>query len=183
MSVDPQEITKARESGRFPSRVMFPLPGKYSAPAYTYENETPCKARVYEPHVDEDATKGVDPALCAEIERAEAILEHMEEAKEEDAPVYSRDTLIRASVFLKAHSAQLRKMYRVFGPVPNIGPGPNGSVDLHWRLKDRELLVNIPADSGETAAYYGDNYGTEEVKNSFDPATFDWGIIAWLMRG
>jgi hypothetical protein len=101
----------------------------------------------------------------------------MDDAEEEDAPLYSRDTLHRASAFLKAQSAQALKMYGAFAPVPNIGIGPNGSVDLHWKRNDWELLVNIPADNDEPATYYGDNYGIHNTKGTFTPTTFDWAGI------
>jgi len=153
-----------------------------SARAYKYENETRCEAKGWEPHVDEETTKVIDHALCAEIERAEAMLEQIEEVEEADAPLYSRDTLRRASAFLKAQSVQAHKMYGAFAPVPNIGIGPNGSVDLHWKRNDWELLVNIPANDRELATYYGDDYGEQKIRGSIYQTTFDYGIVMWLMK-
>jgi hypothetical protein len=149
---------------------------------YKNAGRSRCEAKGWEPHAGDEAPKDLDPALCAEIERAEAALERVEGAEEEDALVYSKDALRRASTFLNAQSAHSRKMYGVFAPVPDIGGGPNGSVDLHWRRKDCELLVNIPASDKELAAFYGDDYGTCKIKGSFDPTDFDFGIIMWLMK-
>lgn len=152
------------------------------ARAYKCEDEERCQVQAWEPHVDENAMKGVDPDLCEEIARAEAIFEQAEEVEEEDAPLYSRETLHRASAFLKAQSAQAFRMYGAFAPVPNIGIGPNGSVDLHWKKKVWELLVNIPGDNRELATYYGDDYGEQKISGSFYQTTFDYGIVMWLMR-
>jgi hypothetical protein len=138
------------------------------------------QGEAWERHSSEPASEN-DLCLQAELERAEAMFEHLEDP-EEEAPAYSKDALNRASAFLFAQSGRSRKMYNAFAPVPSIGPGPNGSVDLHWKRNNWELLVNIPADNNELAAFYGDNYGTQKIKGNFDPRTFDWGIIQWLMR-
>jgi hypothetical protein len=123
--------------------------------------------------------KAVDLPLLAKIEHAEKMLD--QSSDDEDAPGYSRTALNRARVFLTAQSAQLRKVYGVFAPVPDLGSGPNASIDLHWKRKDWELLVNIPASGNEPATFYGDNYGLQKIKGSFDPITFNHGVIAWLM--
>jgi hypothetical protein len=46
-----------------------------------------------------------------------------------------------------------------------IVAGPEGSIDLHWKTADRELLINIPARSEEPIAYYGDDRA-ERTKNA-----------------
>ena len=66
-------------------------------------------------------------------------------------------------------------------PVPRIGPGPEGSIDLHWKQPSWELLVNIPADANEMATFYGDNYGVQKIRGTLDPQKFNLGIAAWLM--
>ena len=68
---------------------------------------------------------------------------------------------------------------------PEISPGPEGSFDLHWKTADRELLINVPARSEESIAFYGDDNreGTKnairgkELKSSKDA---EW-IFLWLM--
>lgn len=46
--------------------------------------------------------------------------------------------------------------------IPKINPSGDGSIDLHWKNSDRELLVNIPSD-GCFASYYGDDYGDIKI--------------------
>jgi hypothetical protein len=102
--------------------------------------------------------------------------------EEEDGPGFSSDTLLRARNFLLTQSKQSRQICGYFPPAPRIGPGPNGSVDLYWKERDWELLINIPADSEKLATFYGDDYGSQRIKGSFDPDSFHYGIIPWLFR-
>jgi hypothetical protein len=117
--------------------------------------------------------------LRAEIERAEQIM--VGTNWEEEGQLYVKTTLDRAVAFLKMHSDFL-KPYQLQLPVPHIGAGPGGSVDLHWKREKWELLVNIPASPDELASFYGDNYGAQKIKGSVDPGTFNFGIATWLMN-
>ncbi len=145
------------------------------APAYEYVEELPSQAKEYQPAdvivAEEDAE------LATELKRVEGLLGRVDD---EGAPLYSREAFNRARRFLEAQSAKAKKMYSVFAPIPDIGPGPDGSIDLHWKSKDRELLVNIPAD--KPAIYYGDNYGVAKHRGTLDPTTSDFGVILWLMH-
>ena len=123
-----------------------------------------------------------DRALSEELVRAESMLERPDEDSDEEAPGLSAEALLKAKNFLLAQSKQFRKICGHFPPAPRIGPGPNGSVDLYWKEKDWELLINIPAGSGRMATFYGDDYGAQKIKGSFDPSSFNYGIIPWLIR-
>jgi len=131
---------------------------------------------------DEEAEEIQDSDLRIEIQLAEEMVSRMEIEDDEDAPAFDRETLARAVGFLNAQSAEIRRMYGSFPPVPNIAPGPNMSVDLHWKTTNWELLVNIPASREKLATFYGDNYGTQRVKGSFDLTAFNYGIISWMMK-
>jgi len=122
-----------------------------------------------------------DIALRAEIEHARGMIGNVED-EDVEVPVFSEQSLNRAIAFLRAQSAQFRKMFGTFAPVPNIGPGPSGSVDLHWRREGWELLVNIPSGGSRLATFYGDDYGAQKIKGGFDPTTFNYGVIMWLMN-
>jgi len=123
-----------------------------------------------------------DLALSEELVRAESTLEHLEDEGEEDDSGYSSETLLRAKTFLFGQSKQFRKICGYFPPAPRIGPGPNRSIDLYWKEKDWELLVNIPPESGRMATFYGDDFGAQKIKGSFDPNSFNYGIVPWLIR-
>jgi hypothetical protein len=150
--------------------------------AYEYEYETePNVLQGWESQATEPQHHSTDPELRAEIIRAEKLIDDYRDSEDEDAVVYSRESFNRAKAFLKSQSEKFRKMCGSHAPVPNIGAGPDRSVDLHWKSADRELLVNIPHDIQAPGSYYGENNGINRIKGSFDPANFDYGIIMWLM--
>jgi hypothetical protein len=120
--------------------------------------------------------------LKAEIEQAEALIESAGDLNGEGVQIYSRNTFDRAAAFLRLHSDLLLEQYRIYLPVPNIGPGPDGSIDIHWKYRSWELLVNIPANPDENAVFYGDNYGTQKIRGSVDPTVFNFGLFMWLMN-
>ncbi len=68
--------------------------------------------------------------------------------------------------------------------LPEILPGPDGSVDLHWEYPTYEMLINIPADPDSKAGFYGDDRGGKgQTKGSFDPAICNddnHGLLLWL---
>lgn len=123
-----------------------------------------------------------DRELKAEIEHAKTMLALVDDGDEEGAPGYSKNTLERAIKFASAHSAKGYDLCSSYPPTPRIGPGPDGSVDLHWKQKNWELLVNIPADETQMAVFYGDDYGAAKFKGSFNPKTVKLGIVNWLMH-
>ena len=123
-----------------------------------------------------------DRELKAEIEHAKAMFGAGDDLDLEGSPVYSKNTLDRALAFVSSHSAKGHALCSAYPPAPKIGPGPDGSIDLHWKQKTWELLVNIPADDSQMAVFYGDDYGAAKIKGSFDPKTVNLGIVAWLMH-
>jgi len=118
--------------------------------------------------------------LDAEIERAKLLLALGEDWDGEGSPGYSGTTLDRAIAFLNMHTERLSDMYGIQVPIPSIGPGPEGSIDIHWKQPTWELLVNIPEDVEKMAAFYGDNYGSQKVRGSLNPEYFNVGIAEWL---
>ena len=121
-----------------------------------------------------------DDDLKAEIQRARKLLDLPAGWDGEGSATFSRETFDRAVTFLNNHWEHLKR-FRIQPPVPTIAPGPEGSIDLHWKRQSWELLVNIPANVDELAAFYGDNYGAQKIRGSVDPKTFNFGIAAWLL--
>jgi hypothetical protein len=120
--------------------------------------------------------------LEAEVERAKQVINTTDPSDEERGELYTEATLDRASSFLKMHADHLLRVYKLQLPIPHIGVGPNGSIDLHWKSATSELLVNIPADANALVTYYGDDYGEQKVKGSMNLKTFNFGIAACLMN-
>ena len=85
-----------------------------------------------------------DRDLKAEIEQAKKILELKDDWDDEGSPIFSKETLDRAIGFLAMHAEQIKKCYDLSLPVPKIGPGPNGSIDLHWKRPAWEFARKHP---------------------------------------
>ena len=66
--------------------------------------------------------------------------------------------------------------------VPSIMPGPGGSIDVHWKNKSFELLINFPPAPGAPATFYGDDYGTIVIKGQLDPMSKNPGMLLWLKK-
>jgi hypothetical protein len=124
----------------------------------------------------EFASKGLE----AEIKQAQRIVELRDDWDGEGSAGYSQATIDRAVGFLTRHVRGLWESYGIECPIPRIGPGPEGSIDIHWKQPSWELLVNIAADEHAMAAFYGDNYGVQRIRGSFDPTKFNLGIAEWL---
>jgi hypothetical protein len=99
---------------------------------------------------------------------------------EEGGIPYSPATWDRMSLFLRSHFEANMSYTCVAVPNPNILPGPEGSIDLHWTTDRRELLVNIPADPQEPAHFYGDDFGSDRRKGIVEPGATNRDLFLWL---
>lgn len=79
--------------------------------------------------------------------------EHCRDADPEDQ--YTDATAKRAEQFLDAFPDST--------PRPDIGTGPDNSIDIHWKGAGFELIVNVPADPAQPIACYGDNGNRDHV--------------------
>ena len=75
---------------------------------------------------------------------------------------------------------RLWQNYRVSVEAPRILPGPDGSIDIHWRINGHELLVNFPADENAQATYYGDNKIGGIIKGTLNSSARNEWLMMWL---
>lgn len=124
--------------------------------------------------------------LSDAIQASRRILELPDDWDGEGTPRYSERALQRASSYLLRSAVRYWRKYQKHLFVPRILPGPDGNIDLHWKTPERELLISIPADPAELAAYYGDDRkdGTDNAirGRSLDTSEYNDWIFAWLMR-
>jgi hypothetical protein len=99
----------------------------------------------------------------------------------EGSPGYSKQTWDRAVNFVRVQEAGMLAAFSIAVPAPTIGPGPQGSIDVHWKTRAFEVLVNIPI-SGETAEFYGDDFGRNKFEGTVDISSFNRNL-AFLLAG
>jgi hypothetical protein len=116
------------------------------------------------------------------ITDSEKILDLEDDWDGDGACAYVRTTLDRATQFLETSAKGLWKSRQLWLSIPFIEPGPNGSIDIHWRTEKRELLINIPADVNQLAGYYGDEMGKNSIKGKLDTSEYQEWITIWLMK-
>lgn len=126
------------------------------------------------------------PELSEAIQASREILQLQDDWDTEGSPSYSESTLARATRFLLSNALRYWRDHQRWVLAPRILPGPDGNIDLHWKTPQRELLITIPANPAEPAAYYGDDQedGTENAIRGkrLDTSAYSEWIIAWLMR-
>ena len=132
------------------------FPGSF----YLYESKLTCATAVL----------ATDNELDSEIERSRRLLTWEDDWDGEGSPGYKESTWTRAVEFLKVHVLWINEQFGITVSTPQILPGPAGSIDMHWRTQDRELLINVPAEQSELATFYGDNFGNRVIRGSFDPS-------------
>ena len=75
----------------------------------------------------------------------------------EGSPGYKKETTDKAKRYLAYMEKELERKKLDMGE-PNFLMGPEGSVDIHWKNKKYELLLNVKVGD-EPATYWSDNYG------------------------
>ena len=118
--------------------------------------------------------------LDVAIEESRELLERPDDWDGEGSPGYDEETWQRATGFLLANAVRLWNDYGVIIDAPEISPGPAGSIDLHWRSGRRELLINVPANPGMPAGFYGDDRTGNAVKGQLDVTEENQWLLMWL---
>jgi hypothetical protein len=119
--------------------------------------------------------------LAAEVVHSRRILDWPDDFDDEGSPGYDEAVWLRAVAFVVGSAPRLWQVRGVALPVPDIGPGPYGSVDIHWRIPGRELLLNVPVDEREPMNFYGDDGAfAHDVKGALDPNDDNSWLMQWL---
>ena len=122
-------------------------------------------------------------SLEAEIESAHEKLTVLADNWDgEGSAEYKTETINTAAEFLMSQGRLLHEICGMSLPVPQINPGPDGSIDLFWKQPTWELLVNVPANSNQAASFYGEDQTGHTIKGSLDTSEPNIGVIVWLMK-
>jgi hypothetical protein len=101
-------------------------------------------------------------------------------AVEEGEASYTAEVWERAVRFLARSAWWAFVRLRCVIDSPRVLPGPDGSVDLHWDEPQYELLVNIPAEQGAWAGFYGDDRKSLTIKGKVHPNSMNSGLVLFL---
>lgn len=120
--------------------------------------------------------------LACRIAESRTLLQLQHDWDGEGSEPINEDTWKRAVDFLQKQATLVRSRSGLEIDAPDILPGPDASIDLHWDRKDFELLVNIPADPKKMAGFYGDDRGVIRQKGTFDPSRLNEALLAWFVK-
>ena len=125
-------------------------------------------------------------SLADSIQNSRSLLDLKDNWDDEGSVGYAESTWRRARDFLIRHAIRFFRSQNKCFDAPEILPGPDGSIDLHWKTDARELLINVPARPHDTIAYYGDDKveGTENAIRGKNIESFkdpEW-IFLWLTK-
>jgi hypothetical protein len=127
--------------------------------------------------------QGLDPLrqVSEAVQASRELLGLREGWDGEGAAAISEETWKRATEFLFRNAQLLWNENGVRIEAPRIVPVPDGTLDIHWKVAKRELLVNIPSKAGERAKYYGDDgTGHHVVEGDLDTAAANHWLLMWL---
>lgn len=124
----------------------------------------------------------MDYVLAEAIHASRSILDLEDDWDEEGSPGYKEATWNRAAEFVKDVALAFHQRSGVWVDPPRILPGPEGSIDIHWKTSKRELLINIPEHDEEPADYYGCGDPKDTIKGKLDTSLPNEWILMWLTR-
>ncbi len=115
------------------------------------------------------------------IEASRSLISVPQDWDDEGAPPCDESAWERGVAFLRSH-AQAATRFGESLPVPRILPGPDGSLDLHWRLGNFEILLNFPTDPRQPASFYGDDRGKSSIRGTILDSSGEATLLPWLLK-
>ncbi len=91
--------------------------------------------------------------VAAAIEKSRSMLDLQDNWDGEGSPGYSEETWTRAARFLLRNAVELWTARSIRADTPAMQKGPEGSIDISWRTANAKLLINVPTEMDEPAAY------------------------------
>ena len=114
------------------------------------------------------------------IEASKTILDLDDDWDDEGSVGYVEATWARAVDYLEKSAERLWDMHGIVLDPPEILPGPDGSIDLHWNQPDYEMLINFPSDEDSPAGFYADDKGNLSIKGKINPSGQNLTHFVWF---
>ncbi len=100
----------------------------------------------------------------------------------EGAGKFQGGMLARVANFVKQLATRAWQVkQRVIKP-PSILPCPDGSVDIQWRSREFDLLVNVPGDINDPITFSADDYRGNEARGTCDLDASNPVLVSWLVE-
>lgn len=121
-------------------------------------------------------------AVARRLEDSLSILELEDDWDDAGSPGYSRSTWERAATLVVDAVRGYRRAGHRGMPIPQLNPGPDGSIDIAWERGSRRLLVNVPEEPANVATFFGRDLERpgEVLRGETDPATGARWLLHWL---
>ncbi len=130
-----------------------------------------------------DEIQAVVSGFAREIAKAgERILCLGEDWNGEGAKPCKPETWNRASAFLERLALDAWKKKQKIIKAPDIALVQDGSIDIHWRTRESDVLVNIPGDDGTPATFSADDYGKNATRGTLYLQASNPILVSWLVE-
>lgn len=93
---------------------------------------------------------------------------------------YTETLWQRAEDMLIRLTQRFTTNYQLPLPIPEILPGPDSSIDIHWKNEKFELLINIPEDTDESVCLYARDFDKTEIEAAVSIEKVDQVLLNWL---
>jgi hypothetical protein len=162
-----------------PDRIRFPIKRPETKPILKWTLDS---SYTYKPIIFHEAGTNklswIKNFLLNSLIDEEKLLAFRGDPEDKTFVPISKDTLERAKQFLTPYLT----VFSTSAYAVEILPGPDGSVDIHWKNPKKELLVNIPADKNTPALFYGDDYGNLSIEGKMETNSLHPSVIMWLIN-
>lgn len=106
------------------------------------------------------------------------------EAEPEDVESYQMETLTRVARFVLSASIEYWRSRNTVPPTPVISGGPDGSIDVVWRGRNRTLYLNVPENPDNVVTFFGTDqeHPHLRLRGEEDPQGKSAWLLTWLLR-
>lgn len=120
--------------------------------------------------------------LANQIEVSKSLVKLPDNWDDEGSIGYKEETFLRAVGFLTKYALWIWNEKRILIDIPKILPAQKGSIDLFWKKRNYDLLINIPAQPNSVATFYGDDRKATKIEGEFPINTYNQGIFLCLLN-